>query len=95
MSVKMIIKRSANEEMSEFLAPLLEELRNQAIRQPGYISGETLKCVDGPAEIMVISTWNSIDDWKKWFSTRERTDIQNKIDTLLGKETQYQLYTTE
>lgn len=95
MSVKMIIKRSVNEEMAEFLAPLLEELRNQAIRQPGYISGETLKCVDGPAEIMVISTWNSIDDWKKWFSTRERTDIQNKIDTLLGKETQYQLYTTE
>ena len=95
MSVKVIIKRSINEEMSEFLASLLEELRTNAIRQPGYISGETLKCVDGPAEIMVISTWNSIVDWKRWFSTRERTDIQSKIDTLIGKETQYQIYTKE
>ncbi len=95
MRIKVIIKRSINEEMSEFLAPLLEELRNHAIRQPGYISGETLKCVDGLAEIMVIGTWNSIDDWKRWFSSQERTDIQTKIDTLLGKETQYQIYTTE
>lgn len=95
MSLKVIIKRPANEEVADFLEPLLDELRRHAVRQPGYISGETLKRIDGPPETIVISTWNSVDDWKKWLSSQERTDIQTKIDTLLGKETQYQVYTAE
>lgn len=95
MGLKVIIRRPVNEEVADFLEPLLDELRTHAVRQSGYISGETLKRIDGPPEMMVISTWHSIDDWKKWLSSQERIDIQAKIDTLLGKETQYQVYTTQ
>ncbi|MBW1777618.1 MAG: antibiotic biosynthesis monooxygenase [Deltaproteobacteria bacterium] len=92
MPVKVIIRRPASAETDVFMAPLLEELRKKAMQQKGYISGETLKRVDGPAETMVISTWRSMEDWKNWMASRERIDIQNKIDTLIGKETLYEIY---
>ena len=93
MAIKILIKRQVPEESAEFLNPLLLELRNLTMKQPGYIGGETLKRVDEPGHSLVISTWKSIEDWKKWHSCSERADIQTKIDTLLGKTTEYEIYT--
>ncbi len=92
MAVKVIIRRQVAEETDAFLSPLMEKLREEARKRPGYISGETFKRIDGPSETMVISTWNSLEDWKKWVASPERIDIQNKIDTLIGKETLYEIY---
>ena len=52
----------------------------------GYISGETLRSLQDPNEYLVISTWNSLDDWRRWESDQERRDIQeiqSQIDRLL------------
>ncbi len=92
MTVKVIIKRQSSEETDPFLAPLLDELRKKAMKQPGYVSGETFKRVDGPAETMVISSWRSMEDWKNWIASRDRIDLQSKIDTLIGKKTAYEIY---
>ena len=50
MAVKVIIKRRVPDEIFDFLAPLLKELRNLAMNQEGYISGVTLKRIDDPGE---------------------------------------------
>ena len=49
----------------------------------GYIAGETLRSQDDPFEYLVISTWNSLDDWKIWVESKERQEIHSEIDTLL------------
>ena len=74
------------------LTPLFRGLRNLATNQPGYISGETLKRVDKPGEFLIISTRQSIDDWREYVVSRERTEIQNEIDVLIGTETTYEIY---
>ena len=58
----------------------------------GYISGETLQSVDSPGEIVVISTWQTVDDWQRWVNHKERLKIQDQIDMLLGKKTEYKVY---
>jgi heme-degrading monooxygenase HmoA len=63
MAVKVIIRRTVPPDRVEDLQPLFVELRNRATRQPGYISGETLRRLDKPDEFLVISTWDSSDDW--------------------------------
>jgi heme-degrading monooxygenase HmoA len=92
MAVKIIIKRNVPEIREKELVPLLIQMRNLCIDQPGYISGETLKNLDKPGEYMVISTWQSVEDWKKWASSGQRIEIQSQIDYLLGQETEYGLY---
>ena len=92
MAVKVIIKRIVPQNKVDALKPLLQELRNQAMQQPGYISGETFKRIDRPGESLVISTWQSMDDWRTWVISDERRKRQDKIDHLLGEKTKFEIY---
>jgi heme-degrading monooxygenase HmoA len=92
MAVKIIIKRIVPENKTEDLKPLLQRLRNLAMEQPGYISGETFKRIDRPGESLVFSTWQSMNDWRKWVLANERRGAQEKIDHLLGEKTEYEIY---
>ncbi|MDP2863613.1 MAG: antibiotic biosynthesis monooxygenase family protein [Desulfobacterales bacterium] len=93
MAIKIIIKRIVPEEDVKSLTPLLKQLRALAANQTGYISGETLKRMDNPGQYLVISTWQSAGDWDRWVSSQERKGVQDKIDVLLGKKTEYEVYT--
>jgi heme oxygenase (mycobilin-producing) len=68
------------------------ELRALALAQPGYVSGETLMNAEDPEEYLVISTWTDIRHWNNWLHNGERMMVQRAIDTLLGRETLYQVY---
>jgi heme-degrading monooxygenase HmoA len=92
MAVKIIIRRRVPKEKESKLLPLLVEMRSKATVQPGYISGETLRNVGDPEDYVVISTWQSEEAWKAWASSKDRTQIQEKIDALLGGTTDYGIY---
>ncbi len=92
MSVKIIVKRKVPEGKEKELLPLLLNLRSLAIAQAGYVSGETLRNVDDPQDWLVISTWKSVDDWKTWAASKERAEVQDRVDALLGQKTEYGIY---
>jgi heme-degrading monooxygenase HmoA len=92
MAVKILIKRRVPAEKAREMIPLFRKMRALATSQPGYISGETLKRLDSPDEFMVISTWHSSEDWKRWLQSEDRRTIQSQIDKLLGGETGYEIY---
>ncbi len=92
MAVKIIIRRKVPSTKATDLTMLLMHLRALTVTNPAYISGETLYRLDDPEENMVISTWQSADDWREWVLNRERIKIQEKIDILLGTETKYEIY---
>jgi len=74
------------------LSEMLADLRALANRQPGYISGESLRNVDDPREYLVISTWKSIEDWKRWFANEKRAELEGRVDALLGSSTVYKVF---
>ena len=92
MSVKVFIKRRVPPEKAGDLIPLLTQMRALATQEQPHISGETLKRVDGQDDILVITTWQSLDDWNHWFHNEKRIRIQAKIDALLGEPTEYAVY---
>ncbi len=92
MAIKVIIRRKVPKEKKIDLLPLLNRLRICAMDQPGYITGVTLKRVDKPGETIVIGTWQTETDWRAWILNDVRKDIQDKIDDLLGKQTEYEIY---
>jgi heme-degrading monooxygenase HmoA len=93
MAIKILIKRKIPKgfENPNF-NKLIRQLRTLAIVHQGYISGETLKRIDIPQDYLVISTWQNIDAWNAWRTSRERTEIQEQIDALLGTPTEYEMY---
>ncbi len=94
MTIKIFIKRKVKEEGAAELVFLLKRLRALTLEQPGYISGETLNRLDKADESMVISTWNSVEDWNNWVNNPKRNEVQAQIDKLLGQETEYAMYST-
>ena len=92
MAVKIFIKRSIPPDKADQVMPLFQNLRSLAMDQPGYISGETLHSIDSPGEIVVISTWQTVNEWQQWVANKERLKFQDQIDMLLGKDTRYEVY---
>ncbi len=92
MAVKVFIKRRVPEDKARDMVPLFRKMRSLAMNQSGYISGETLRNMNDPEEYIVISSWQSSDEWVAWLKSSERQEIQSQIDTLLGGQTQYEIY---
>jgi heme-degrading monooxygenase HmoA len=65
----------------------MTQSRAKATNAKGYISGETLRALDDPNKFLVLSNWNSADDWKAWEKDPERLKLQQELAPLLiGKE---------
>jgi len=93
MAITVFIQRKfSDKEKAAELAPLIVEIRSLATKQPGYITGKTFRCLDCPGEYIVISTWNSLDDWNNWLQSKQRMALQKQVDDLLGEVTQYRIY---
>jgi heme-degrading monooxygenase HmoA len=92
MAIRVMIKRWVPAQKAGDLYALITELRSMASKQPGYISGETMRSVTNPEEYLVISTWDSLEDWNNWIASKPRKELQGKIDTLLGRESTYDIY---
>ena len=92
MTVKILIKRNVPEGKAREMIPLFRQMRSLAVKQPGYVSCETLKSLDQPDMFLVISTWLSSGEWERWLLSKERQEIQGQIDTLLGGNTEYEAF---
>ncbi len=92
MVVKVLIRRKIKEGKTREVFALLNKFRSDAMNQKGYISGETLINHDDPREIMVISMWQSIENWLKWRENLERIANERLLEQWLDAPADYQAY---
>ena len=92
MAVHVIIKRKFKMNQPEKIIPLLKELNTRAQEQPGCISKVTLQSTEEPGEYLVVSVWESVEDWNNWFRNPERKEIQNQVDSVIGERTFYEVF---
>ena len=93
MAIGVLIKRVTKKGVNaKVLLPHIIELRALAVRQPGYISGETLFNLDRPEECLVISRWTTLEQWQQWKRSARRNELNEKIEKRLGTKTEYNIY---
>jgi heme-degrading monooxygenase HmoA len=92
MAIRVIIERKTIPGNELLLNDLLMKLRTEAMTAKGYISGETLRSLGDANTYVVISTWNSVEDWKVWADSKDRKDIQARIDALLEAPATHRVY---
>lgn len=92
MAVRIIIDRKVKKGKEVEFAKLLRELRTKVVPSKGYISGETLRSLDDHYNYIVITTWQSVDDWKAWEKNPERKKVQAKIEKLMARPTKTKVY---
>ena len=92
MSVKIFIKRKFPKDQEKKLFKCIRAIRILVPKQSGYISGEYLRSIEDPNEIITISTWFSHDDWMTWFNSDQRKEIQAQIDAISGVISEHTVY---
>jgi len=66
VAVNVIMKRTPKSGVMGKLTAVLQELRQLATSQPGYISGETLYSAFNPGSTIVVSKWMSLQHWQEY-----------------------------
>jgi len=92
MSVRIIIDRRVKKGKESDLAKLLRELRSKAIFSRGYITGEILRALEDPRNYVVITTWQSSDDWEKYEKDPETRKLHARIEKLMVRPTKVKVY---
>ena len=88
MAVRVIIQRWVRYGREAELRRALEKMRVQALDQPGYVSGETLRCPTDPSLWVVISTWETMADCEGWAKGPDRVELESRIAHLVEAPTQ-------
>lgn len=94
MAVKIIIIRQIPKDVEAEVQPLLIELHQNAKKSSGYISGESLVSNAAPEERLVISSWESAEDWETFLKKDVVAELHDKVDQIIGRDTMYQVYKT-
>jgi len=95
MEVKVIIQRRYSEEEKKSLKPILGELYQLVFEFGGFVSGEALVNCEDPRERVIISQWNSIEQWKRYHEADRVRTLCSMIDTIIGKVTTHKVFIPE
>jgi heme-degrading monooxygenase HmoA len=83
MAIRVIIQRVIESGQEARTQQILTQLRSKATQVKGYISGETLRDINNPQKYLVISTWNSLEDWKAWENNPDRKQLREQLGQAL------------
>ncbi len=92
MPIKVIIKRKFKNPDFKEISNMLVQARTNAMNERGYISSETLKSVDDPNEIVVLSMWERREDWENFKDCDARKALESGFAEMLDSPTQAVVY---
>jgi heme-degrading monooxygenase HmoA len=74
------------------LQPVLLKLREHAMSYPGYVGAENLVSDKDPSIVAIITTWDSVEQWRDWQGSRMRGEIMKEAEPLLEEELRVSVY---
>jgi heme-degrading monooxygenase HmoA len=91
MPVKVFIRRKIKAGQLEKAFEILKRFRSGAMKQPGYVSGETLVDHYDSRNITIISSWETVDDWIRWQESEAREINESELEDYLEAPTKYEI----
>lgn len=85
--VRILIERRIRKGAGVEYERTQRELRFEALREHGYLTGETWRDMDDPDHYVVVSTWRSRRDWDGWAACEARQRVLERLAALVVSET--------
>jgi len=92
MAVKIFIKRRLKAGFVGKASEMIIQARTNALGEKGYISSETLRSLEDPNEIVVVSMWENKSDWDRYKNSPSRVEMENKFREFTDGPTLYAMY---
>jgi heme-degrading monooxygenase HmoA len=84
--IRVLIERRVRAAAGADYERTQRELRLEALREHGYLMGETLRDLDDPNHYVVVSTWRSRRDWDEWAGCDARRGVLERLAPLVESE---------
>jgi heme-degrading monooxygenase HmoA len=83
MAIKVQITRNFRPETLEQASRILIRARYQAMGMKGYIASETWSDLHDPHKVVVVSMWQSIEDWNQWQDSPQRGEFVTELGKIM------------
>jgi len=74
------------------LEPILLKLKSHAMQYQGFKDMENLVGEENASVVAMVSTWESLDDWKLWAQSTITQEVLRQAETLLTEEPRMTTY---
>ncbi|MBI2855219.1 MAG: antibiotic biosynthesis monooxygenase [Chloroflexi bacterium] len=85
MTVKVLIERKVREGYEPYVWNMLRTIRSEALRQRGYLYGETWRSLEDPGVLVVISTWGTREHYEFWSMSPFRQKMEERLLPMLAQ----------
>jgi heme-degrading monooxygenase HmoA len=83
---KIVIEhRTKDRESAKTLVKAIKKVRPVIVKQPGFISSNTYVDAANPRHVIIISTWETRENWKAWDESAERAATRPILEPLLAE----------
>lgn len=83
MAIKVQITRDFTPGTLDQASRILTRMRYQAMGMQGYITSETWSHLGNPHKVVVVSMWQSIDDWNQWQDSPQRGEFVTELGKIM------------
>ncbi len=92
MSIKILIDRKFKNPVSPDILKVIEDIRIKALRQRGYIGGETMLDAEDDRHLLVISLWSSVSDWTAWYEGKDWKVLEKELAPHLAEPVKVRVF---
>ncbi|MBC2736476.1 MAG: hypothetical protein HF981_19100 [Desulfobacteraceae bacterium] len=92
MVIKVLIKRHFKPEHLDTASKILIRARYEAMKMKGYIASETWRGLHDPSWIIVVSMWQSPEDWNQWYKSLQRRDLMVELAKIMTEGEEIEPY---
>lgn len=83
MAIKVQITRNFQPGTLDQASRILIRARYQAMGMKGYIASETWSDLNDPHKVVVVSMWQSLDDWNRWHESPQRGEFVTELGKIM------------
>ncbi len=81
--IRVLIERNIAEGLEHYYDRTIKRTVSTVVQAPGCISGESLKDTNNCNRRIVMSKWESKEDWDQWFRSDARRQVISEITPML------------
>jgi len=74
--------------------PILMKLRSHAMQYKGFVSAENLVSEEDFSVVVMISTWETIENWRTWVESRITRDLLRQAKAVVAGAARITAYRT-
>lgn len=74
------------------MQPMLLKLRSATMTYPGFVGAENLLSEQDSSIVAIITTWEKIENWRLWETSRTRRELLRETEPILAEEPKVTIY---